>query len=174
MSDIDGGVGNRYAQSDSLVDDLDIVVVPGTIGPDLLSVTADTIGSDSIVSGDHGAMTPLGAMILENLSISVQGNSLNIPLAPAPNTVLFNALGIRIVLNEQASSSNMGSASQVTNAIHIELQDILTVGGLVSGDIIVAHSDAQMASVVPEPATFVALGAGLGLLTLLRRRPGRR
>src|SRR5688500_14468216 len=73
LSDIDGGFGNRFAYSDSLVDDLDIAVIPGTIGPDLLSVTADTIGSGSIVTGDHGAMSPLGSMILENLQISVSG-----------------------------------------------------------------------------------------------------
>jgi hypothetical protein len=173
LSDIDGGLGNRFASSGSLVDDLDIAVIPGTIGPDLLSVTADTIGSGSIVTGDHGSMTPLGDMILENLAISVSGNALNIPIAPAPNTVLFDALGIRIVLNEQFSTSILGSASQVTNAIHIEIDDVLSLGGLVSGDIIIAHSDAQMNSVVPEPATFVGLG-GLTLLALLRRRPGRR
>jgi hypothetical protein len=166
-------LGNRFASSGSLVDDLDIAVIPGTIGPDLLSVTADTIGSGSIVTGDHGSMTPLGDMILENLAISVSGNALNIPIAPAPNTVLFDALGIRIVLNEQFSTSILGSASQVTNAIHIEIDDVLSLGGLVSGDIIIAHSDAQMNSVVPEPATFVGLG-GLTLLALLRRRPGRR
>ena len=174
ISDIDGGAGNRFAMADSLVDDLDVTVVPGTITPDLISVTADTIGSDSSVSGDYGSMSPLGSMILENLTISISGTSLNIPIAPAPNTVLFDSLGIRIVLNEQFSVSNLGNASQITNAIHIELDDVVTGGGLLSGNIIVAHSDAQMAGVVPEPATFVGLGAGLGLLALLRRRPGRR
>jgi hypothetical protein len=172
ISNIDGGSGSRFSLSDSLVDDLDVTVVPGTITPDLLSVTADTVGSQSGVTGDYGSMAPLGSMILENLSISVSGNALTIPIAPAPNTVLFDSLGIRIVLNEQFTVSNLGNASQITNAIHIELDDVVTGGGLLSGNIIVAHSDAAMVGVVPEPATFVGLGIGLSLLALFRRRPG--
>ena len=171
-SDINGGAGNRFAFSDSLVDDLDVIVGPSAVGPNLLEVTADTIGSSSIITGDYASMTPLGSMILENLTISVSGTSLNIPISPAPNTILFDALGIRIVLNEQFSITNLANASQVTNAIHIELDEAVTGGGLLSGDIIIAHSDAAMVAVVPEPATFVCLGAGLGLLALLRRRPG--
>ena len=174
-SDVDGGVGTRFADADSLVDDLAITLVPSALGgPPLLSVAADTIGSDSIVNGDFGGLSAVGSMVLEDLSIAVSGTALNIPINPSPNTVLWDAAGLRIVLNEQSSSVLAGSASISTNALHIELDDVLTTGGLLSGEIIVAHSDAQMTSVVPEPATFVGLAGGLALLSLLRRRPGRR
>jgi hypothetical protein len=169
-SNIDGGSGVRMATSSALVNDLSLTLVPVIGGPALLSLTADTIGSDSTVSGDFGGHTAVGNMVLENLLVSVSGTALAVPLNPTPNTVLWDAAGLRIVLNEQASSANATGASMTTNAIHISLVDIITVGGLLNGDIIIAHSDATMVSAVPEPATFVALGGGLALLALVRRR----
>ena len=171
-SDIDGGVGSRFAFGDSLVDDLAITIIPPTFGPSLISLTADTIGSDSMASGDIGSMNTVGNMTLENLAISVSGNALSIAANPDPNTVLIDAAGVRIVLNEQVSSVNPSDASIVTNAIHITLDDIVTGGGLLSGDIIIAHSDASMIGAVPEPATIVGLG-GLTLFALLLRRRAR-
>ena len=168
-SDIDGLAGSKFAFGDSLVDDLNITVVPGTVVPSLITLTADTIGSDSTVSGDFGSMSAMGNMVLEDLAISVSGDPLTISANPDPNTVLLDLAGIRIVLNEQVSSVNNGDASIETNAIHITLDDIVTSGGLLSGDIIIAHSEASMVGAVPEPATFVGLGA-LTLFALLRRR----
>lgn len=168
-SDIDGGSGVRMADASALVNDLVLTLVPGVGVPALLNLTADTIGSDSTVSGDFGAHSAVGNMVLENLLVSVSGTALSVPLNPAPNTVLWDAAGLRIVLNEQTSFTGGFGASMDTNAIHISLVDIATVGGLVNGDIIISHSDAAMVSAVPEPATFVALGS-LSLLALLRRR----
>jgi hypothetical protein len=170
-SDIDGTIGSRFANSTSLVDDLTIDVVQSAFAPSLLTVSADTIGSTSTASGDFGSMSAVGTMVLENLAIAVSGNSLVIPIAPDPNTVLWDAAGLRVVLNEQTSSVGFGSASIDTNAIHIRLTDIVFGGGLLSGDIIVAHSDASMASTVPEPATVASFGLlTLGALALRRRR----
>ena len=66
-------------------------------------------------------------------------------------------------------SVSAGSVSQLTNAIHITLTNVAGTGGLVSGDVIIAHSSSGM-NAVPEPGTFVALGVGLLALAISRRR----
>lgn len=170
LSDIDGGAGNRFSYGDALVDDLSISLVPTLTAGPVLTLTADTIGSGTFATGDFGAMSTLGDTVLENLAITVAGVPLNIPVSPAPNTVLFDALGIRIVLNEQFGSTTATDASLDTNAIHIDLTDVAGLGGLISGEVIIAHSSANMTSAVPEPGTFVAIASGLGLLAIARRR----
>ena len=169
-SDINGTSGSHFANSTSLVDDLSLDILQSPFAPSLVTVSADTIGSTSTASGDFGSMSAVGTMVLENLAISVSGNALVIPVAPDPNTVLLDAAGVRVVLNEQSSSVAAGSASIDTNALHITLTDILFGGGLVNADIIVAHSDASMGSVVPEPATVVSLALiSVGVFALRRR-----
>jgi hypothetical protein len=169
LSDVDGAAGPRFAYGDSSVDDLSIGLVPLVTGGNVVNLTATTIASGSISVGDYGTFGMLGVSTLENLAISVMGNQLTIPVDPAPNTVLFDLLGVRIVLNEQVESVSAGNVSQMTNAIHITLDDVAGLGGLVSGDVIIAHSASGMTA-VPEPGTFVALGAGLLALAVSRRR----
>ena len=169
QSDVDGAAGSKFAFGDSSVDDLSIGLVPLVTGGNVVSLTALTVASGSISVGDYGTFAMLGGSTLEQLAINVMGNQLTIPVDPAPNTVLFNSLGVRIVLNEQVESVSAGSVSQMTNAIHISLTNVLGLGGLVSGDVIIAHSSSGM-NAVPEPGTFVALGAGLLALAISRRR----
>lgn len=168
-SDVDNGVGSRTTMGTALVNDLDLTLVPTLLGPPVVQVSADTIGSTSDVVGDYQSMDPSGSMVLENLAISVAGVGLAIDPNPAPNTVLFDAAGVKIVLNEQTTTDTDTVADQTTNAIHITLTELSSQLGLVSGDVIISGSHAHMEGAVPEPASFLALG-GLAAGFFIRKR----
>ncbi|MBA3725357.1 MAG: PEP-CTERM sorting domain-containing protein [Armatimonadetes bacterium] len=170
-SDVDGGAGNRFAMADAEVNELSLVLVPGLGDPPLLNLTADQVVSDSIVSGDFGSLVGVGDTVLTNTVLTILGVGVAINANPAPNTVVFNNLGITVTLNEQfVSGDGINSRGQTTNAIHIGLEDVGAGGGLVNGDIVISHSAASLEAVVPEPSSMVAAVVGLGWLAVRRRR----
>ncbi|MBA3725355.1 MAG: PEP-CTERM sorting domain-containing protein [Armatimonadetes bacterium] len=170
-SDVDGTAGSRFAMADAEVNGLNLVLVPGTGSPDLLNLTADQVTSDSMVSGDFGSLVGVGNTVLTNTVLTILGTGVSINSNPAPNTVVFNSLGITITLNEQfASGDGISSRGQTTNAIHIGLVDVVGGGGLVNGDIVIAHSAANLEAVVPEPTSIIGAVVGLAWLAARRRR----
>lgn len=142
----DGDLSNDMTSSDATVDDLGAFVVSTLT---LLSITADTVQSTADVSGECGVsgLTATGTTTIENAAVGgTLGVGLNIDASPAPNTVLLDLLGIRVILNEQIVSGDGVNSSGITvNAIHIDLSDtILSLLGTLSGDIIIAQSQAQV------------------------------
>jgi hypothetical protein len=133
---------------------------------------ATTIQSTAEVSGDFGALVRTGTTTLEGLSI------LGIPVldvTPAPNTVLLELLGITIIANEQTITGDGISAAGIeVNALHIIFDDAVAGLGLLSGNIIISHSEAELIAEpnivdVPEPGSLLILASGITLLFGLRR-----
>ena len=72
--------------------------------------------------------------------------ALDMPEHPAPNTVLLDHLGMRVVLNEQVITGD-GAITQsiAVNAIHIYLDDVLVSGlGALRGEVVIGHADAAL------------------------------
>lgn len=93
----------------------------------------------------------------------------------APNTELINLLGLRVVLNEQFPSGNgVTTAGIATNALHVSFLNFLLGTSLLNGDIVVAHSQAQISGVaaaaVPEPAVWLQMIGGFGIVGFFARR----
>ena len=142
----DGDLANDTTSADATVDDLGVFIVGALT---LLSITADTVGSTADVSGECGVsdLEATGTTTIEGASVGgTLGLGLNIDVNPPPNFELLNALGIRVVLNEQIVTGNGTDSRGITvNAIRIDLTDtILTLLGTLSGDIIIAQSQAQV------------------------------
>jgi hypothetical protein len=150
-----------------------------------LKLTADTITSSTIVTLSGSSATLTGRSVFEDLDLRVL-SLLNVDFGAnvefAPNTVLLDALGLRIVLNEQIVGGNGGSMqSLTTNAINIGFDNYLLGGRLLTGNIIVANSFAGIVvdpavvvdppvSGVPEPAVWLQMILGFGLAGLVVRR----
>jgi len=147
----------------------------------LLGVSANTIQSTSGVSA-AGGLNAFGTSTIEGLTVT--GLSLGLLridgglfINPDPNTVLVDILGLRIVLNEQVLGGNgVTDLSLATNALHISFDNFALGTGLLSGDVIVGHSQAAITDYVapvPEPATWAMMIGGFGLIgvSLRRRRP---
>lgn len=114
-----------------------------------LSITADTVESSADVQGPCGGpLTPTGTTTFTNPSAGgAIGTGLIIPENPAPNTVLLDENGIRVILNEQILSGDGFSQQTITvNAIHIIFDGATVLGpaGDLSGDIILGHSSATL------------------------------
>lgn len=156
--------GGVYAEAG--VDDLEVEIVPGILlTPDLVNLSADTITSFATLTSTGGVVTPFGGSTLENATLSIGGvGNLVIPLNPAANTVLLDAAGIRVVLNEQIFSTMGDTTTLDVNAIHITINGALNV---VDADITIAHSSASMT--VPTPGSAALLGLA-GLAATRRRR----
>jgi hypothetical protein len=166
-SNVDGLPGVRFANADATVNDLSVL--------DILLVAvleATTIQSTAEVSGDFGALVATGTTTLEALSI------LGIPVldvTPAPNTVLLDVLGLTIIANEQIiTGDGISNAGIEVNALHIIFDDFIAGIGLLSGDVIISHSEAELTAVrdivdVPEPGSLLILASGITLLFGLRR-----
>ena len=142
----DGDLANDTTSADATVDDLGVFIVGALT---LLSITADTVGSTADVSGECGVsdLEATGTTTIEGASVGgTLGLGLNIDVNPPANFELLNALGIRVVLNEQIVTGNGTDSRGITvNAIRIDLTDtILTLLGTLSGDIIIAQSQAQV------------------------------
>src|SRR5689334_15444162 len=160
-SDVDGLPGTRFAAADATVDDLSMSLL-GVLG-----VNVTTIQSTANISGDYGALVRTGTTTLEG--ISVNGSPV-IDLTPAPNTVLLNLFGVKIVLNEQTPSGNgIDDADLEVNALHISFANVPAVFGatvgLLNGDIIISHSQAALTAepnaAVPEPSSLLLLASGI-------------
>lgn len=139
-------IANDNTSADATVDDLSLSIV-GAL--QLLTIGADTVVSTADVSGDCGAgsLTATGTTTIENASAGgTLGIGLSISANPSPNFELINLLGIRVVLNEQIVTGDGVTNRGITvNAIHVDLTNtVLSLIGALSGDIIIAQSQAQV------------------------------
>ena len=115
--------------ADSAVTQLSVDAGVGALK--LLHLGAIVVQSAATISGSCGTMTATGTTTLVGSSVSVLGlPPLMVPVNPVPNTVLVNALGIKIVLNEQiVSGDGVTSRGLTVNAIHIYLNNAHVGGG---------------------------------------------
>lgn len=135
----------------------------------IFSIIATAVSSTSSVDG-----TPLatGFSTLSDLTITVAGSSINIPLNPSPNDVIFDQSGLTITLNQQIQGIEGAFGQSITtNAIAIDFNKFL---GVVSGHIDIAQSQASISEApVPEASTWAMMALGFVGLAFAYRR-GRR
>lgn len=147
-----------------------------TIG---LGISADTIISTTTAGIDaNGALYSNGTSSLANLNLTgtlLSGLGLNLGLlaSATPNTVAVSLAGLKLTLNEQLVAGTATSIFQQTNAAHLTFNQFSYDGGLLNGDVILGHSEAQI-SAVPEPATWALMLVGFGFVGALLRVAGRR
>jgi uncharacterized repeat protein (TIGR01451 family) len=121
----------------------------------LLTLHADEVRSSAAIGGTCGSgLTATGATTLVNAAAGgTLGLGLHIGASVAPNTVLLNLLGVRVVLNEQiVSGDGVTSRAIAVNALHVSVQNsLLGALGRLSGDVVIAHSEARVVCAPPPP-----------------------
>jgi hypothetical protein len=130
--------------SDAVVQNLRL-----TIG-NLLTISADSVDAQAIAqfNTESGACDPnVGAFLTRATVGGTLGTGLRIPVNPAPNAVLLNGSGIRVVLNEQTEVVDPTSNSATVNTLHVYFTNTPLNGGTLNGEIIVSHSDATLLGV---------------------------
>ncbi|HXO20155.1 MAG TPA: choice-of-anchor P family protein [Thermoanaerobaculia bacterium] len=134
-----------WLSADAVVDGARANVVGGL---PLFWLGADTLHSSAQISGFcYFEPTASGWANLTNAAVGGPlGLGLSVPLDPPPNTVLLQVAGIRVVLNEQTFVTTNYFNSVAVNALHITLNALpVSALGVLSGDIILAHSEAVLA-----------------------------
>jgi len=150
-SDVDGSAGDRMADAIASIDLINLEVFPS-----ILSFEATTVTADALVSGDRNDFSAAGQSVLEDAIVTVFGLAIPIERAPAPNTVIYDDLGVRIVANEQiVGGTGVNNRTLTVNALHISLTGVFNEGVLVNGEIVIGHADAALRFV---PCGFVNRG----------------
>lgn len=138
--------------SNATVHDLGISLVPPV---PLLTLNADEVRSSAVIGGTCGShLTATGSTALVNAGIGgALGLGLRIGADIAPNTVLLDLLGVRVVLNEQVvGGDGATSRSIVVNAIHISVKNtLLQTLAKLNGDVVISHSEARVVCAAPSP-----------------------
>ena len=121
---------------------------------DFFTLTASSVGSEASVDGIPSAT---GSSTLGELVITVLGSSIDIPLNPSPNDVIFDDFGVTVTLNQQIHDVEGGFGQGIiVNAIAVHL-DVLGV----KGSIDIAQSKASISeAAVPEPSTWALMAMG--------------
>jgi hypothetical protein len=128
------------------------------------TLTASAVGSEASVDGIPAAT---GSSTLADLTITVLGSSINIPLDPSPNDVIFDSFGVKVTLNQQVHDVEGGFGEGIiVNAIAVDL-DVLGVKGFID----IAQSKASISeAAVPEPSTWAMMALGFVGLAFAYRR----
>lgn len=144
-----------------------------------LGLTASTLSSTTTAGIDgNGNLFGTGSSAIAGLGLS--GTALGLLTVdgtlysnPGANTVLLSLTGLKVTLNEQLRTTTANSLFLQTNAVHIWLDNYSLAGKLLSGDVILGHSEASVTGPVPEPATWATMLLGFGAIgfTMRRRRP---
>jgi hypothetical protein len=132
-----------------------------------VTLAATAVSSTSSVNGTPSAK---GFSTLADLSITVLGSSISIPLDPPPNDVIFDFGGVTITLNQQIHEVG-GSFAEgiITNAIAINFADFPEV----RGRIVIGQSMASISEAVPETSTWAMMAFGFAGLAFSYRRARR-
>jgi hypothetical protein len=131
---------------------------------EFFTLTASAVSSMASVDGIPSAT---GSSTLADLTITVLGSSINIPLDPSPNDVIFDSFGVKVTLNEQIHEVEGGFGDAIiVNAIAVDL-DVLGVKGFID----IAQSKASLSeAAVPEPSTWAMMALGFAGLAFAYRR----
>ena len=130
----------------------------------LLTLGATTIQSHATIDGTCGALTATGGTVIEDAQVGgVLGAGLSLDANPAPNLVLLDLLGIKIVVNEQTPSGDgVLTRGLAVNALHVTLGVSLLGIGVLSGDIVIGHAEAAVqcsgVPVTPTPKPTSSAG----------------
>jgi len=120
----------------------------GLVAASAIRLDADTVASTAAAGGAcGGSLDAVGTTTIEHGRLTVSNpvpTVVDVAAQPAPNTTVFNQLGVRVVLNEQVVSPGTTSAGVSVNAIHVYLTNALLQGSLLNGDIVVAHAEASL------------------------------
>ncbi|OYQ24728.1 hypothetical protein CHU93_15325 [Sandarakinorhabdus cyanobacteriorum] len=164
----------------AVVNNFNLGLVTTTFGTDvpIITLSATQLRSQTQVQRTGITSSLSGSSEFTNLSLAVDGFSiitLGSNASVAANHVVYNLGGLSIVMNEQVSTGVLGGIERfVTNAMRISFNNYLVGGQSLSGDVIIAQSAGQMlidpGAVVPEPATWLQMILGFGLVGLLARR----
>jgi hypothetical protein len=123
----------------------------------------------------NGQLVGTNSSTIANLNLTgslLSGLSLDLAALAnaAPNTVAVNLLGLKLVLNEQSDTFVAPNDLLVqTNALHLTLSNYSYGGSILSGEVIIGHSQAEVAA-VPEPATWGMMLIGFGGIGFAMRR----
>jgi hypothetical protein len=100
-------------------------------------------GNDGGGFGDNGGP----GVVIPELILTVLDNPVDIPVTIDPNTEIdLGILGITLILNEtDVTGDGMTSYGVSRNALHLTLN----VLNLITGDVIIAHSEASISCVAP-------------------------
>ena len=118
-----------------------------------LNLNAAVLRTSAAISGTCGSFAAAGSTDIANATVGGNfGVSPPVSIHPAPNTVLLNLAGIKVILNEQlVGGDGTTSRSLTVNAVHVRLQNSLLSGlGLLSGDIVIAQSQAAAQCAGPK------------------------
>ena len=132
-----------------------------------LSIGADILSSQTTVTRIGNGALLVGQSNFTNLTVNLLG-LLNVGFGANvqfnPNFILYNASGLKITLNEQITGGNGSNIlTLATNALRLTLNDYALGGRLVTGDVIVGHSEAMInIAPLPEPGIWLQLILGFG------------
>jgi hypothetical protein len=157
-----GDTGTAMGSANSSINNLAISL------DSIFNLTSTLISSTSSVNGMPSAT---GSTTLTDLTITVLGTSVTIPVNPTPNDVIFKFAGLTITLNQQIPDLTE-SAGITTNAIALDFNNFPFGLNRVNGSVDVAQSFASLD--VPETSTWVMLllgFAGLGYAGYRKSRP---
>jgi uncharacterized repeat protein (TIGR01451 family) len=142
----------------------------------LLSLDAGVVRSAAAIDGACGSgLTVAGSADLTDVTAGGSlGLGLIVPGHPAPNTVLLDAAGVRIVLNEQTRTEDGPETREITvSAVHVYLRNAPLSGlGRITGDIVLARSQASVRC--PSGPALAADLALTGVAATGSVAPGRR
>lgn len=118
-------------------------------GSPLVALQADAIESTAHLTGCDSEAAGGGSTHLVHARLSGPlGLSIDLPVDPAPNTVVLDLAGVRVVLNEQIASQNEAVRTLVVNAVHVSVNGPLGLG-LLDADVVLSQSQAQLACTQP-------------------------
>lgn len=160
FSSTEGGDPVGTTESSSQVQDLDIGIANPLfplLGPaNILTLAADVVESDTICQCSTGTPTCTGDSNIVGLTATALGIPVTIPLDFPPNTVLIDVsvplvASVRIVANEQSSTSSGTFADINVNALAIEVSALDAL--IADTDIAIAQSHSDInCSLAPSSA----------------------
>jgi hypothetical protein len=122
----------------------------------LLTVSADVIRSSASLAYACSSLQQNGGSseIVHLVLGGVLGAAIPIPVAFPPNTVLLDVGGLKLILNEQIFQNESGAPVRLTvNALHVIAAGVVSSAGILSGDVILAQSHAEVGCGEDDPGS---------------------